>query len=122
MYKLVISDTVEFPVKLTINDAGVIKEFPLRLEAKRRDMEQLKAELEDNGHMTIADYHQKVCRDSLTGWSQQRLVVDAEGQPAPFGPDALDCVLGLPGAASLIHGAYMEAITASTGAAGRAKN
>ena len=40
MYKLVISDTVKFQVKLSVNDAGVKKEFSLWLEGKRLDMDQ----------------------------------------------------------------------------------
>lgn len=122
MYKLVISDTVKFQVKLSVNDAGVTKEFPLRLEGKRLDMARLKSDLQENGDMKLADYHAKVCSDNITGWAEQRLVVDSDGNPASFGPEALQCLLSLPGAVGVIHGAYMDAIVASSGAAGRAKN
>lgn len=122
MYKLVISDTVQFPVKLTVNDAGVTKEFPMRLDGRRIDVDDLRHSIEEHGDMKLMDFHAKVCRENLTGWSQQRLVVDAEDNPAPFGPEALECLLKLPGAVSVIHGAYMDAIVASNGTAGRAKN
>lgn len=122
MFKLVISDTVKFKVKLSVNDAGVSKEFPFWLEGRRIGLEQLKAEIAENGEMKVGDFHAKACRDNLTGWSDQRLVIGDDGQPAPFGPEALDCLLNLPGALSVIHSAYMEAIAASGGTAGRAKN
>ncbi len=121
-YKLVISDTVKFQVKLSVNDAGVKKDFSLWLEGRRLDMGHLKADLEDNGEMKLMDFHAKVCRDNLSGWSDQRLVVDAEGQPAPFSAEALECLLGLTGAVGVIHGAYMDAVVAADGKAGRAKN
>jgi hypothetical protein len=122
MYKLVISDTVKFQVKLSVNDAGVKKEFSLWLEGKRLDMDHLKADLDENGDMKVMDFHAKVCRDNLTGWSDQRLVVGDDGQPAAFSAEALDCLLSLTGAVGVIHGAYMDAIVTSGGTAGRAKN
>lgn len=122
MFKLVISDTVKFQVKLHVNDAGVKKDFHFWLEGKRLDVDHLKADLDENGEMKVMDFHAKVCRDNLTGWSDQRLVVGENGQPAPFSAEALDCLLSLTGAAGLIHTAYMEAVVASGGTPGRAKN
>ena len=121
-YKLVISDTVKFQVKLSVNDAGVKKDFCLWLEGRRLDMGHLRADLDEHGEMKLMDFHAKVCRDNLSGWSDQRLVVDAEGQPAPFSAEALECLLGLTGAVGVIHGAYMDAVVAADGKAGRAKN
>ncbi len=122
MYKLTISDTVKFKVKLTVNDAGVSKEFPFWLEAKRLDVDHIKADLDQHGEMKLMDFHAKVCRDNITGWQDQRLVVGDDGQPAPFSAEALECMLGLTGAVGIIHAAYMDAIVASGGTAGRAKN
>lgn len=122
MYKLVISDTVKFKVKLTVNDAGVTKEFPFWLEGRRLDVDHIKADIADAGDMKLMDFHSKVCRDNLTGWQDQRLVVDQDGNPAPFSAEALDAVLGLTGAVGIIHAAYMDAIVATNGTAGRAKN
>jgi len=122
MFKLIISDTVKFPVKLSVNDAGVKKEFSFQLEGQRLDMDALKAQLDENGEMKLSDFHAKVCRDHLTGWSDQRLVVDADGQPAAFSLEALECLMGLPGAVGVLHGAYMDAIVVASGTGGRAKN
>lgn len=122
MYKLVISDTVEFPVKLSINDAGVTKEFPIRFEAKRVDVDTLRSTIDDHPADKLVDLQLRICRDNLTGWKDQRLVIDDNNQPAPFSADALECVLGITGAAAVIHTAYINAIVASSGTAGRAKN
>ena len=122
MYKLVISDTVKFQIKLSVNDAGTKKDFPMWIEGKRIGVDQLKADIDENGELKVMDFHTKVCRANLTGWADQRLVIGEDGQPAAFGPEALDCLLGLTGAVGVIHGAYMEAIVASGGTAGRAKN
>ena len=122
MFKLVISNTVKFQVKLSVNDAGVKKEFSLWLEGKRIGVEALKTNLEENGDLRVLDFQIKACRDNLTGWSDQRLVVGEDDQPVDFSPAALDVLLSIAGAASVIHGAYMEALAASDGKAGRAKN
>jgi len=122
MYKLVISDTVEFPVKLSINDAGITKEFPIRFEAKRVDVDTLRSTIDDHPADKLVDLQLRICRDNLTGWKDQRLVIDDNNQPAPFSADALECVLGITGAAAVIHTAYINAIVASSGTAGRAKN
>lgn len=121
-HRLCISDTVKFQVRLSVNDAGTKKDFSLWFDANRVSLDALQANIEEHGEMKLVDFQRKVCRDNITGWADQRLVVDDDGQPAAFSAPALDLVLGLPGAVPLIHGAYMEAIAASAGAAGRAKN
>lgn len=121
-YRLCISDTVKFQVKLSVNDAGTKKDFSLWLDAQRVSLDTLQANIEEHGEMKLIDFQRKVCRDNVTGWNDQRLVVGDDGQPASYSESALDLVLGLPGAPGLIHAAYMEAIAASAGAAGRAKN
>jgi len=121
-YRLRISDTVKFQVKLSVNDAGTKKDFSLWLDAQRVSLDTLQANIEEHGEMKLVEFQRKACRDNITGWADQRLVVDEDDQPAAFSAQALDLVLGLPGAVPLIHAAYMEAIAASAGAAGRAKN
>lgn len=122
MYKLVISDTVKFQVKLTLNDAGTDQEFPLLLVAQRIDLAKIRADIEEHGAMPLVDYQTKVCRENVTGWQDQRLVVDQDGNPAPFSPEAFDAVIGIPGVAGIIYPAYMESLVVNSGTAGRAKN
>lgn len=121
-YKLAISDTVHFQIKLSLNDSGVKRDFSVWLEANRVSVETLQANIEEHGEMKVVDFQRKVCRDNITGWRDQRLVLMEDGAPAPFSPEALDLLLSVPGAVQVTHGAYLEAITASAGPVGRLKN
>lgn len=121
-YKLAISDIVTFQVRLSVNDAGVKKDFSFWFDARRQESRRLNDELEEHGKMIANDFHAKVCRENLTDWRDQRLVVGEDGQGVAFAPEALELVLGLPGAATLIHRSYIDAIVASESKAGRAKN
>lgn len=121
-YKLAISDIVKFQVKLTVNDAGVKKDFSLWLEAKRIDLETMETNLEERGDLKVVDFQRKTLRENLTNWSDQRLVLDQNNHPADFSPEARDLMLNLAGAVPVIHAAYMDAIAASAGPVGRLKN
>lgn len=122
MYKLAIAAVVKFQIKLSVNDGGVKKDFSVWLEGKRVSSESLQTDIDENGEMKLVDFHKKVCRDNFTGWSDQRLVVADDGRPADFSEEALECLLSLPGAATVAHSAYMEALVASAGPVGRLKN
>lgn len=121
-YKLAISDIVKFQVKLTVNDAGVKKDFSLWLEANRIDLETMETNLEERGDLKVVDFQRKTLRENLTNWSDQRLVLDQNNHPADFSPEARDLMLNLAGAVPVIHAAYMDAIAASAGPVGRLKN
>jgi len=121
-YKLAISNVVKFQVKLSVNDEGVKKDFSMFLEGNRVTIEALQNNLEENGEMKVVDFQRKVCRDNLTAWYDQRLVIGEDGRPAEFSTEGLDLMMGLPGAVAVIHAAYLEAITASAGTVGRLKN
>lgn len=117
-YKLIVSDTVEFPVKLSVNDAGVKKEFSLRLAAKRLTQDEVSSTFADSPDLSTADF----LRRHVSGWREQRLVVDEGGQAAPFSAEAFEVLLSLFGAAAVIFSAYMEALAQAAGVGGRAKN
>lgn len=118
MYKLIVSDTVEFPVKLSVNDAGVKKDFSLRLAAKRLTQDEVSSTFADSPDLSTADF----LRRHVSGWREQRLVVDEGGQAAPFSVEAFEVLLSLFGAAAVIFSAYMEALAQAAGVGGRAKN
>lgn len=122
-YKLAISDSVHFQIKLSLNDSGVKRDFSVWLEANRVSVETLQANIEEHGEMKVVDFQRKVCRDNITGWRDQRLVLMEDGrESAPFSPEALDLMLSVPGAVQVTHGAYLEAITAAAAPVGRLKN
>lgn len=118
MFKLAISDTVEFPVRLAFNDAGTRREFTLKLQGKRLAQADIAATFRDEPDLSTDDF----LRRHLTGWADQRLVVNDDGSPAAFGAEALGVLLGAMGAAGLIFAAYLEAVGQAATAGGRAKN
>ena len=122
MFKVAIGNTVRFQIKIGINDKGVKRDFSLWLEGKRVSVDDLKANMEENGDMKVIDFQIKVCRDNLTGWSDQRLVLGEDDQPVDFSLAALDLMLNMTGVAPVIHSAYMAAVEVSDEKAGRAKN
>ena len=118
MYKLAVSNTVEFPVKLSVNDAGTRRDFTLRLQGQRLSDKYLADIRRDEPDLSTADFLLR----HLTGWPEQRLVLNDDGTPADFNADALGVLLGIVGATPLIFTAYMEAIGQAATPAGRAKN
>ncbi len=103
MYTLAIEDTVEIPVKFTLKVKGVAKLFAFTLTADRLAQDEISARLEDK-ESKVRDFIAEV----VTGWSGQRLVLDAEGQPAEFTPEALSSMLNVAGVAGVIFSAYLK--------------
>lgn len=120
--RLAISDIVKFQIKLSINDAGVKKDFPVWLIANRVSVETLQAKIEQDGELKVHDFQRKVCLENITDWQDQRLVLNDDNTPAPFSQDGLALMLSVPGAVGITHAAYLEAVTASAGPVGRLKN
>lgn len=116
-FKLTISDTLEVPVRFTVNDGGKTVPHSFSLLARRMDQQQLRDTLQDNARLTREVLHERV-----TGWRGQRLVIDDVGEPAAFGPEAFDCLLSLAGMESIVLSAYLGALVAADTSAGRAKN
>lgn len=113
-YKLAVGEFIEFPVTLEFNDAGTARKFGFRLVAKRIPEAQVNKHTDDMlNHAATAesrvDKTVAMLQAYVTGWRDQRLVLDDEGNPAPFGPDAFAAMLALPGAAVEISRAFNEA-------------
>lgn len=102
-YLLAIDDTVEFQVKFTIKSKGVMKLFSVTLEATRLSQPEISERLE-NKEKTVSAFISEV----VTGWSGQRLVLDGNGNPAEFSPEALDAMLSVAGVAGLCFTAYLK--------------
>jgi hypothetical protein len=113
-FKLVVSNTVEVPVKFTVNDGGKTASFQFAVLANRLPADAFKALADDRSERTVAEF----LAEQITGWRGQRLVVDDNGQPVEFSPDALAVMLSLVGLAGLVFEAYVLAC----GAQGKAKN
>ena len=106
-FKLAIANTVQVPVKLTLNNAGKIAAFAFSVTAARLDQEQIKTRLGD-GEALISEFLTEVISD----WHGQTLVVDEDDKPVDFGPDALAMMLGAAGVSVVIFNAYLKEVGA----------
>lgn len=113
-FKLVVSNTVEVPVKFTVNDGGKTATFTFSLLANRLPADSFRALADDRGDRTVVEFLQ----EQITGWRGQRLVVDDNSQAVEFSAEALAVMLNLVGLAGLVFEAYV----AACGAQGRSKN
>lgn len=118
MFRLVVSDSIEFPVKLSINDAGKQRAFTLKLQAKRVSSEEMARIISEGVDQPVAEF----LREKVTGWRDQKLVVGEDDEPAEFTPEAFEALLQLFGASGAIFAAYIEAQSQAAGTGGRAKN
>jgi hypothetical protein len=113
-YKLVIADIVEVPVKFTTNDGGKTASFSFHLQAKRLPQAEFKTLVEETDGRTVAEF----LAEQIVGWRAQRLVIDEHGEPAAYGPEALECMFSLVGLPGIVLASYIEAC----GAKGKEKN
>ena len=113
-FKLAIGDQIEFPVTLELNDGGTARKFAFRLVAKRR------SEVELNRHIDLmlsnastpesrTEATNALLLQKVVDWRGQGLVLDDEGQPAPFSAEAFAVMLAQNGASVEISRALTEA-------------
>jgi hypothetical protein len=103
MYKLAISDTVSFKIKMSIVDNKATKVFVFGLTATRLSQDDITARFANKDEKT-KDFVAEV----VTDWEGQTLVLDADGKPAEYSSDALDAMLNVPGVSNLIFAAYLK--------------
>lgn len=121
-FKLAIGTDVEVPVHITVRNGSRTTDFKFHVTGKRLSAQEAREKLSgegDNADLTITDF----LKENLTAWRDQRMVLDEDsGAPAEFGPESLDALLGVAGAAGVIYTAYLKGLAASDGAEGRRKN
>lgn len=103
MSRLSISDNTEFLVKFTIKDGRVAKPFAFTLFATRMTQSDITARLEEHDNK-IKPFLTEV----ITGWKDQRLVLDDAGAPADFSLDGLDMMLNVMGVAQVVFNSYFK--------------
>ena len=99
MFTLAIDNVVEVPVKFTLKAGKVNKPFNVTLTARRLTPEESEAQPAD---LSIKEF----LLDNVSAWADQRLVLDAAGQPAAFSREALDAMLKVPGVLMTVWAAY----------------
>ncbi len=99
-FKLAIGNIVQVPVKLTMKEGAVNRSFAFTLTANRKTPEETEA----LGDVNIKDF----LLDNVTDWSDQRLVLTENDEPAAFSRDAFDYMLKLPGVLGVVWVAYQR--------------
>lgn len=108
-FKLAIDDVIGIKVEGKNQDKdGNDKPFKFVLVCERLDAEQMKNVVSDKDE-TAGAFFEKHAR----GWQNQKLVLDAEGNPAPFSVDALKVLMGVTGMAMLCWHAYLGQVQAT---------
>lgn len=104
--KIVISDTVGFKVKGSINDAaGVAQSFDFSLTAHRLDSEQIQQKLKSKEELVYADF----MADVVTGWGGVR---DADDKPLDYSEANLRLLFKIRGVANLAFTTYLNEVGA----------
>lgn len=104
--KIVISDTVGFKVKGTINDAaGTPQPFDFSLTCRRLDVEQIQAKLKDQPDASLVDFMVDVIKD----WSA---VKDENSNVLPYSADSYRALCKIPGISVMAYRAYMDEVGA----------
>jgi hypothetical protein len=113
-YKLAVGEFIDFPVTLEFNDAGTTRKFTFRLVSKRLPESVLSKHTDQLLSATSSidgrvEATNALLQAYVTDWRDQKLVLDDEGQPAPFSAEAFAVMLGQNGAAVEISRALTEA-------------
>ena len=116
-YRLTVADVIEFPVKVSVNDAGRTAVHQFHLTATRIPQEEAQEVIKD-GERPVRE----LLLEKVTGWRGQKLVVDDDGQPAGFSAEAFGCLLSLAGLPMVLFQEYLKALVVSSTEGGRAKN
>ena len=105
-YKLAISNIILTKVKGTYTDeAGSTKTFDFQLEQDRIDQDGLKRTLTDKTEDAV-EFLKRITK----GWRGQRLVLNDDGTPADFCPEAFDCLLNVSGMGGYCFQAYLDQV------------
>lgn len=103
MRTLAIQNTVEVNVKFTLKEGRVSKPFAFTFMANRLEQDDITERLESKDKR-IKDF----MADVMTDWQGQRLVLEDNGEPSPFGQEALGMLLNVAGVASVCFNAYLK--------------
>lgn len=103
-YKIVVGNTVAVLVAGShANESGKAIPFKFTLICKRLDASELKDAL-GGGETQVDEFVTNV----VTGWRDQRLVLESDDTPAEFCPEALEALLNISGLGMLCFSAYMK--------------
>ena len=104
--KIVVSNTVAFSVKGTINDsAGIAQPFSFKLTCLRLEQEQITNKLKADSESSTVDFLVDVVED----WSGVR---DADDKPVSYSEEALRQLCKISGVSAVAFHAYLAEVGA----------
>lgn len=104
--KIVVSNTVGFKVKGSVNDEkGVAQPFHFELTCVRLNSEQIQDKLKSESEASIIDF----MLDVMEGWSGVR---DAEDKVLAYSPESFRQLCLIPGISRLIFNTYLAEVGA----------
>lgn len=105
-YKLALGNQLGVVVEGESNDeSGAFKPFSFVLVCTRLTAEQL-AERQKKGEQTFLEMFQELA----TGWQKQTLVLNDDGTPAAYSPEALAVLFSIPGMPMQVYTAYVQQV------------
>jgi len=105
-YKVVVSDNVIVPVEGKYAEAdGSIRSFKFSLVCKRLDAPTLKQEMEDKEESAT-----EMMKKVISGWRDQRLVLEEDDTPAEFCDGALSALFDIAGMGMHCLNAYLAVV------------
>lgn len=107
MAKLAIASIVAVSVAFSLNENGVTRQHKFQLICDRKDADTLAATMEDKD-LTVKAFLDEV----VTGWKDQKLVLNEDDTPAAFSRENFDLLTSIPGMVSVIYGAYLKEVGA----------
>jgi hypothetical protein len=104
--KIIISDTVGFKVKGSINDEkGIAQPFDFTLKCKRLNADEIKDKLQDQSEATLTDFMAEV----VQGWAGVR---DEDDKAMEFDTANFRTLCSIPGVAAIVFKTYMAEVGA----------
>lgn len=103
--KIVISNTVKFKVKGSINEAGIDQPFNFGLTCSRLDSEQIQSKLRSDSDASLTDFLLEVIED----WEGVR---GDDDKPLTFTDANLRALCRIPGIAALMFRTYIAEVGA----------
>lgn len=97
MFRIAVDDVVEVPVRFSLRVKNVDKPMSCTLIARR---------VGDDAYAGRSPMD--ILRENVTGWKEQKLVLDASDNPAEFSSEAFEAMLNVPGLALTIWKAYQR--------------
>lgn len=116
LFKLAVSDRIEFDVKFTLNDGGTEKPFGMRLAARRQVLTDQEQEMREGA--VVKEFLESRGLE-MVSWIGKSPLTDQDGKPVPAGGVALQALFELVGGmVALVFTNYLQA----NGAKGRSGN